>query len=384
MVEAFLERYREEFTGRVLPFWLRHAPDAISGGFHSCLDERGEVFDPRKYVWMVARAAWMFARIFREWEPRPEYRAAAETNIEFLRRHAREGEPRCWFRLTDEGVAEAYQRKPYAAFFVALAYTEWSRITGDRALLDEAEGLYALIVEGIRNPTQFGRPALPGGVGYTQLADLYVEAWLAAELDAVAPHPRYGMAVNAAMERLAAHFDPQLGLFRENAATGDAVAFARYPEGRLVCAGSSLEVSWLFLHLLRRYPRAGLAERLHGAILSALEFGWDTEYGGIHYFQDAEGRPPVALESNMKLWWPHTEAIYASALAYRQTGDERYLDWWRRVDEYAFRTFADSELGEWYGYCDRRGAVATRIKGGPYKGAFHVPRMLLFTLQAYS
>jgi hypothetical protein len=28
--------------------------------------------------------------------------------------------------------------------------------------------------------------------------------------------------------------------------------------------------------------------------------------------------------------------------------------------------------------------VATAMKGGTYKGIFHVPRMLLFTLQAYA
>jgi N-acylglucosamine 2-epimerase len=120
------------------------------------------------------------------------------------------------------------------------------------------------------------------------------------------------------------------------------------------------------------------------AILGALEYGWDKEYGGLYYFQDIDGRPPVALESNMKLWWPHTEAIYACAMAYKHTGDKRYLEWWRRVDAYSFRVFADAKDGEWFGYCDRRGEVATAMKGGPYKGIFHVPRCLLFTLQAYS
>lgn len=83
----------------------------------------------------------------------------------------------------------------------------------------------------------------------------------------------------------------------------------------------------------------------------------------------------------MKLWWPHTEAIYALVLAYEKTREGKWLDWLRRVDDYAFRTFVDWEFGEWFGYCDRQGRPANRMKGGPYKGFFHVPRCLLFSLQ---
>jgi len=102
--------------------------------------------------------------------------------------------------------------------------------------------------------------------------------------------------------------------------------------------------------MLKKYPNATTEQMLLESILGALEYGWDKEFGGLTYFQDLNGRPPVALESNMKLWWSHTEGIYAAALGYKQTGDERYLEWWRKVDEYSFRVFADGQHGEWFGY----------------------------------
>ena len=101
-----------------------------------------------------------------------------------------------------------------------------------------------------------------------------------------------------------------------------------------------------------------------------------------YYFMDIEDKPQIPLESNMKLWWPHTEAIYACVLAYTMTGDERYKQWLDRVHSYTWRTFVDAEYGEWFGYCDRRGEVALDTKGGPYKCIFHVPRCLLFSMQA--
>ena len=83
----------------------------------------------------------------------------------------------------------------------------------------------------------------------------------------------------------------------------------------------------------------------------------------------------------MKLWWPHTEAIYALVLAYTLTHEERWLRWLERVDRYAYAHFADPEYGEWFGYCDRRGHLTHTCKGGNYKGCFHVPRALLFSIQ---
>ena len=40
-------------------------------------------------------------------------------------------------------------------------------------------------------------------------------------------------------------------------------------------------------------------------------------------------------------------------------------------------TFPDAEFGEWYGYADRRGEIHLPLKGGKWKGCFHLPRALL-------
>jgi N-acylglucosamine 2-epimerase len=83
----------------------------------------------------------------------------------------------------------------------------------------------------------------------------------------------------------------------------------------------------------------------------------------------------------MKLWWPHTEAIYALVLAHTLTGEQRWLDWLQKVDSYSFAHFDDPQYGEWFGYCDRRGEPALTSKGGNYKGFFHLPRALLLSIQ---
>jgi len=56
----------------------------------------------------------------------------------------------------------------------------------------------------------------------------------------------------------------------------------------------------------------------------------------------------------MKFWWPHNEAIIATLLAWRLTGEERYARWHRQVHDWSFAHFADPEYGEWFGYLPPR------------------------------
>ncbi len=64
--------YRTELTANVIPFWEQCSPDPEHGGFFSCFDRQGTLYDTTKYVWLQGRFVWMFARIYNSVEPRPE------------------------------------------------------------------------------------------------------------------------------------------------------------------------------------------------------------------------------------------------------------------------------------------------------------------------
>jgi N-acylglucosamine 2-epimerase len=84
---------------------------------------------------------------------------------------------------------------------------------------------------------------------------------------------------------------------------------------------------------------------------------------------------------DMKFWWPHCEAVIATLLAWRLTGEARYAQWHRDVHNWSFRHFPDAEHGEWYGYLRRDGSVTQTAKGNHFKGPFHLPRMLWYCAQ---
>lgn len=340
------ELYRSELRENVLPFWMRHSMDAEHGGTFSCLDRDGSVWDTKKYVWMMARQVWMLRCL-------GEGLAVAEAGMSFLDRHAVREDGQVWFSLTREGMGAYCQRKPYSAVFLALALQASGRG-------EEARRWFGRVRHWIRHPEELGRPAS----AMSQLADIYVTAFLARELG----EPEHFADCFA---RLDAHFDGDV--LRENASVSRAT-----PEGRLFCPGSVFEIAWILL------PHAPDPLRLLRAVEKAHALGWDREEGGYFYFLDLEGRPPAQLEWNMKLWWVHVEALVAFAHAWELTGERRWLDRFRQVHEYVWPRFRDPEYGEWFGYLDRGGRPTHLMKGGPYKCCFHVPRALWLISEIFS
>jgi N-acylglucosamine 2-epimerase len=368
-LDSYAGRYRAELLDRVIPFWLRHSLDPQYGGYFTCLTREGAVYDSRKYIWLQGRAVWMLSKLYNELEPRPEFLDAARQILNFLRLHARDEQGRYYFSLTREGRPSFYQRKPYSAVFAMLGMLEFSKATNDAALRQEAIDLFWQIRKWIHDPTLLGRPSsLPS------LADVMITASMASEIARVDPDPRFCDILRECLEASKTFYDPARRIFLEYAP-------ADTPEGRLFCPGDSIEAAWFLLHA---GPDAEMRSLLIDSIEGALEFGWDKEFGGLYYFMDVKGFPPLPLESNMKLWWPHTEAIYATLLAHSLTQDPKWLAWHERVDAYAFAHFSDQEFGEWFGYCDRRGELTNTAKGNHYKGCFHVPRMLLLSYQLLS
>ena len=371
--------YRRELLESVIPFWLRHGFDEAHGGFFTCLSREGDVYDTRKYVWLQGRNLWTFSKLYNDVEPREEWLSASRSTAAFLRKNAYDPQGRCYFSLTREGAPAGYQRKPYAAVFVCLGLLEFAKATGDEAIRREAIDLFWRIEAWIKTPALMDRPQLSGAAAMSSLADIMVRASLALEIAAVDPDPRYPAIMAECLDLAFVHLHPTLGIFMENARPRG--VSDELPEDRLACPGSSIEVAWFLLHVLERLPDARRRDQLLGIIEASLEYGWDREYGGLYYFMDTAGRPPLQLEADMKLWWPHTEAIYALVLAHSIEGGSRWRGWLDRVHDYAFAHFSDPTFGEWFGYCDRRGNLTHTLKGNNYKGAFHVPRFLLFSMQ---
>ena len=81
------DRYRDDLTEHILPFWLKHGLDRKHGGIYTCLDREGKLMDTTKSVWFQGRFAFIASFAYNQIERRPEWLEAARLTIEFIERH---------------------------------------------------------------------------------------------------------------------------------------------------------------------------------------------------------------------------------------------------------------------------------------------------------
>ena len=167
--------------------------------------------------------------------------------------------------------------------------------------------------------------------------------------------------------------------------------------GRMLNPGHAIEAAWFLREYLGKYGDSEMSQiAVDGVDIDEITrnifewsfaTGWDTENGGIYAFCDSVDGPQTMLESKMKLWWPVNEAMICSLLLLRDSvvrgrGERIHRDWERvkMICDYGMKAFSDGQRGGWYGYLRSDSKNELTIKGGAYKGFFHVPRSLLFSV----
>ncbi len=377
-LRSWRERFHTSLYDDVLPFWMKHSLDREFGGYFTCLDRDGSLYDTKKHVWLQGRQVWMLSRIhniLKETDGTDgRYLEAAELGARFIRKHAKADGNRVYFSLTREGRPVFIQRKMFAECFYVMGLAEYARASGDDSARQEALDVFESVQKFARNPALLGRPQLDGMPKTISLAVPMILLNLIQEVNGPG-EDRYPELAEWCVEELLKHFHADRRIVLETVLPNG--SYLDTPEGRLVNPGHAIEAGWFLLDYACRSGRDDLKQTAIEAMDWSFDFGWDKEYGGLYYYLDAGGYSPLQLEWSMKLWWPHCEALIGFLMAYRESGEARHLERFRQVAEYSFDRFPDPEFGEWYGYLDRRGEVAMRYKAAPYKGCFHLPRALL-------
>ena len=131
----------------------------------------------------------------------------------------------------------------------------------------------------------------------------------------------------------------------------------------------------------------------------SFEIGWDEQYEGILHFVNLDGDPLSCVSDSTeptvtlvkggwgdKLWWVHSETLYASLLFYFVTKDGEYLKIHDRAFAYVFGHFPnpDSRIGEWIQILTREGFPQDKVVALPVKDPFHITRNLLLICELLS
>lgn len=372
---TFARQYRSELLDRVIPFWEEHSIDREQGGFFTCLLRDGSVFDTDKFIWLQGRQIWTFAMLYRQLAPRPEWLAIAEHGADFLLQHGRAQDGSWYFSLDRSGQALVAPYNIFSDCFAAQAFGQLYLASGREAYAELARTTFAAIQARQQNPKGKWSKAIPDTRPMKNFALPMILCNLAMEIaPLLAPRLVQSLTENCVKEVMEVFYQADSGLIYENVATDGRLVDSF--EGRLLNPGHAIEAMWFVMDIAAAKGDTATLEKAKNITLHTLEYAWDETYGGLYYFLDAKGYPPQQLEWDQKLWWVHLETLIALLKAYKHTQDPACLTWFKKVHDYTWAHFTDAEYGEWYGYLNRQGEVLLPLKGGKWKGCYHVPRGL--------
>jgi len=376
--QRLLEFYEHELLEDVEAFWSRHGPDREIGGFFTYLSREGMPLDTDKGMWVQARAAWLYSTLYSKVAARPEWLQLAEHAIVFIDSYGFDADGRMFFLVDRRGSPLRKRRYVYTEIFTVMAFAAFGKAAMRPAYLTKAVHLAAQIEDWLQTPGALDAKIEPKTRSLRSHATTMIRINMYQVLRDATGDQSYTDQIAQLIAELEHFFvKPDLEAVLETVLS-DASPLDS-PEGRTVNPGHSIETaSFLFdearISGNKRYEALGMR------ILDwSLALGRDHEHGGLLYFVDVSGKPAPMLEWDMKLWWVHSEALYALLQAVECTGDSSYKAQYQTLHDYTWSHFPDREYGEWYGYLHRDGSVSLDFKANHWKGPFHIPRQLMNT-----
>ena len=368
--------YQNALLQDVIPFWEKYSLDREQGGYFTCLDRKGKVYDTDKFIWLQNRQVWLFSTLYNQLEKRQNWLDIATHGADFLAKHGRDADGNWYFSLDRVGNPLTQPYNIFSDCFAAMAFSQYALAMGDEESKAIALQAYKNVLRRKDNPKGEYSKIYPGTRSLKSLAVPMILANLTLEMDwLLSPETLETVLAQTVKEVMTDFLDAKRGLMFESVQPDG--SHLDCFDGRLINPGHGIEAMWFIMDIANRSNDQQTINQAIDVVLNILNFAWDEQYGGLYYFMDAEGHPPQQLEWDQKLWWVHLESLVALAMGYRLTGRVECWEWYQRLHDYSWSKFADSEYGEWFGYLNRRGEVLLNLKGGKWKGCFHVPRALL-------
>ena len=372
--------YSRQLLADTIPFWFPRSYDKEHGGFLLMRDADGSLIDDDKAVWIQGRATWLLSTLYNTVEKKQEWLDGASLGYRFLHEHCFDADGQMFFHVTREGLPIRKRRYFFSETFAVIAMAAYAKASGDESAAAKGREIFGNCIDystGAKtlSPKFFNtRPSKGIGIPMIMMNT-------AQQLRETIGDSRCDEWISRWISDIEKNFvRDDIRCVMEQVATDGSII--DHIDGRTLNPGHAIEGAWFILHEAKYRNNDPHLVDLGCRMLDYMwERGWDKEHGGILYFRDVYNKPVQEYWQDMKFWWPHNEAIIATLLAYLMTGETKYAEWHKLVQDYSYKHFHDRVHGEWFGYLHRDGTIAQTAKGNLFKGPFHLPRQEWYCMQ---
>ncbi len=378
---------QNELFNNILLFWVDQAPDPVNGGFRGLIQNDLTVdTNAEKSCILHSRILWTFSAAYSH-RQKETYRQMAGRAFQYLKACFWDPEySGLYFMTGPRGEVTDPRKYLYNLAFGLYGFSEYFRATGVRESLDLAVELYRLIEKHTRDPVHqgyfeaFSRDWRPLNDMRLSTKDLNAPKSMNAHLHLleaytnllrVWPNQKLQQDLEALIRIITEKIiDPETGHFNlffdeEWNPIVDAVSYGHEIEGSwLLCKAAEVAGDPALLGQVKKVA-VTVAERVYRE-------GIDWEYGGL--FNEKTG----GVLATGKEWWSQCEAIIGFLNAFQLTGEEYFFTAAEGLWQYCRRFFIDRIHGEWFFRLSRAGVPdQSCYKAGPWKGPYHNGRACL-------
>ena len=337
--QPFIDRYEKELFDEVIPFWEEHCVDKEFGGYFTFLDRDGSVYDTEKYMWMQWRIVYMFATFYSSVRREERWLDIARQGYDFLTAHGKSEDGTYYFALNRAGEATMAPSNIFSECFAAMGAAALFKATGEEKYRIEANSAMKKYIARMDNPKGRWEKAMPAKHRRLSHGHFMMQANLGVVMKDALGTDEYDRDCERAIDAVLSKFwNEEYQVLFENV-NPDGTFDLDSCEGRFINPGHGLESMWFVMNYAEKHNDPEMIAKAAKIVRAQLEFGTDRTFGGIYYFMDVLHKPHLELQWDMKLWWPHNEAILATLFAYRLTRDSYFLDKFLEMDKWAWEHF---------------------------------------------
>lgn len=373
--------YANALLTDVIPFWERHALDA-DGGINTCIADDGNVVSRDRWCWSQWRAVWVFSKLYNAIRPEERWLQSAQSICGRVRDAGPLADGHWPLLLEPDGRIKRGYESIFTDTFAIYGLVELWRACREDELLQLAMRTFRAI------EATLGSDAVPPIFPYPEPPSADARVHGISMMCSLVYHELADATGDRGVREAALLHHRRVMEKFLRADRGLVVEWLDHagnefppPRGTAVIPGHAIESMWFQMLIARPRGDRETLDRAVEAIRRHLEIGWDTEFGGLFYAVDADGRSEVGWPfADAKLWWPHTEVLVGTLLAYQHCRESWCLDWHERVRAYSWAHYPVAGHGEWRQKLDRRGQPITDVVALPVKDPFHLPRALILSI----
>ena len=390
-IKGLADFYRNHLLGDVMSFWEERTIDRENGGYITCFDREGNVTDTDKYIWFQGRQLWMFPALYNRLEKKDKWLRLAKQGRDYIVNHAYGGDGRWYYQLDKLGNLKKGTVSIYTDLFVLSGLCEYAVATGSeedhhliRATYDAIEkNVYDLDFKDLFHATWSPRYKRHGiymiSLNVAQIAGLVLGG------------ERTKPLIDHCLDQILNVFAKDEYELLFESVGRDGSVFTDEEEGRVINPGHICESMWFCYEEGKKRKDRAIIDRVVKIIDWAYKWGYDKEHGGIVSFVDSSGEEPAQLDWHKetdtfwhdKVWWVHSETLYAFAFSAVETDDPERFDRFLDLHTWCQEHFFDPEYGEWFSTVRRDGSPKDTDKGTLWKAAYHLPRALLMIMKLF-